>query len=139
MHRYIPVMAKWAGFPRIGEKIVQHQERKYGVSKFGWERLITGFLDLLSIMFVGKFGKRPMHLFGSLGVISFMIGLLILCYFTACKLFCANYSIDGRPLFFLGMLTVIVGTQLFIGGFLAELIIRNATDRNSYMIDDEIK
>ncbi|HKK87786.1 MAG TPA: glycosyltransferase family 2 protein [Saprospiraceae bacterium] len=138
MHRYIPVMAKWAGFGRITEKVVQHQARKYGSSKFGMERFINGFLDLMSITFVGKFGKRPMHLFGALGLFTFFVGFIILLYLTYIKMFQAEVNIDDRPLFFLGILTLIIGTQLFLTGFLAELLVRNSTERNKYVIETKI-
>ncbi len=138
MHRFIPVMAKWAGFSKIGEKSVQHQARKYGTSKFGMNRFVNGFLDLLSITFVGKFGKRPMHLFGSMGTISFMIGFFILVYLSFAKLYWNEYEIATRPLFFLGILAVIIGTQLFLAGFLAELISRNSPNRNHYLIEKRI-
>lgn len=138
MHRYIPVMANWAGFTRITEKVVQHQPRKYGSSKFGMERFVNGFLDLLSITFVGKFGKRPMHLFGALGLFTFFVGLLILFYLTYMKLFQEEVNIDDRPLFFLGILTVIIGTQLFLTGFLAELLVRNSPERNNYVIETKM-
>ncbi|HMO40567.1 MAG TPA: glycosyltransferase family 2 protein [Saprospiraceae bacterium] len=137
MHRYIPVLAKWAGFKKIGEKVVQHQERKYGVTKFGVERFIRGPLDLLTVIFISKFGKRPMHLFGMLGVLFFIAGFVILTYLSIAKLMYEKYGITERPLFFLGMLTLIIGTQLFLTGFLAELITRNATDRNVYLIEKE--
>ena len=137
MHRYIPVLAKWAGFKKIGEKVVQHQERKYGVTKFGVERFIRGPLDLLTVIFISKFGKRPMHLFGMLGVLFFIAGFIILTYLSIVKLMYEKYGITERPLFFLGILTLIIGTQLFLTGFLAELITRNATDRNVYLIEKE--
>lgn len=136
MHRYIPVIAKWAGFNKIGEKAVAHQARKYGVTKFGFERFINGFLDLLSITFVGKFGKRPMHLFGTLGVLSFMIGLGILIYLSIAKIMYSEYGIATRPLFFFGILALIIGSQLFVTGFLAELLVRNSAVRNQYQIDE---
>ncbi|MFN4081385.1 MAG: glycosyltransferase family 2 protein [Saprospiraceae bacterium] len=138
MHRYIPVIAKWAGFRRIGEKTVEHRARKYGATKFGWERFINGFLDLLSISFVGKFGKRPMHLFGALGVCAFLIGFGILAYLSVAKLYYREYGIADRPLFYFGILALIVGTQLFLAGFLAELINRNSSVRNQYLIEKEI-
>lgn len=138
MHRYIPVIAKWAGFRKIGEKAVQHQARKYGTTKFGFERFINGFLDLLSITFVGKFGKRPMHLFGTLGTLSFVIGLCILGYLSIAKLIYAEYGIASRPLFFFGILALIIGSQLFVTGFLAELMVRNSPVRNQYHIDEVI-
>ena len=138
MHRYIPVLAKWAGFSKIGEKVVQHQARKYGSTKFGLSRFINGFLDLLSITFVGKFGKRPMHLFGSLGVLSFFIGFIILIYLSYSKIVLGEGGIATRPLFFFGILTVIIGFQLFLTGFLAELVARNAPERNNYKIEKEL-
>lgn len=139
MHRYIPVLAKWAGFTKIGEKTVEHRARQYGHSKYmGWERFINGFLDLVSIWFVGKFGKRPMHFFGMLGVVSFLIGLSILFYLSAAKLFYREYGIADRPLFYFGILALIVGSQLFLTGFLAEMINRNSAIRNNYLIETEI-
>jgi len=138
MHRYIPVLAKWAGFNKIGEKIVQHQARKYGVTKFGFERFINGPLDLLSISFVGKFGKRPMHFFGTMGTISFFIGFLLLLYLSYQKIVDNTTGIADRPLFFLGMLATIIGTQLFLTGFIAELVTRNAPGRNYYQIQDTV-
>jgi glycosyltransferase involved in cell wall biosynthesis len=138
MHRYIPVLAQWAGFKKIGEKVVQHRERKYGVTKFGIERFVNGFLDLLSITFVTRFGKRPMHLFGTMGVLSFMLGFLILLYLSISKLFFTVMGMTQRPLFFLGIITLIVGVQLFLTGFLAELVVRNSPDRNVYKINHRI-
>lgn len=138
MHRYIPVLVKWAGFKKIGEKVVQHQERKYGVTKFGVERFIRGPLDLLSVIFISKFGKRPMHLFGMLGTLFFLVGFAILAYLSIAKLVYQEYGITDRPLFYLGILALIVGTQLFVTGFLAELITRTAPDRNHYLIEKNI-
>jgi glycosyltransferase involved in cell wall biosynthesis len=138
MHRYIPVIAKWAGFKKIGEKAVQHQARKYGTTKFGIERFINGFLDLLSITFVGKFGKKPMHFFGTLGVLCFSLGFLILLYLAIAKIFFANYGMTDRPVFFLGILTVLLGTQLFLTGFLAEMIARNSPHRNNYSVEKRL-
>jgi len=138
MHRYIPVIAKWAGYTSIGEKVVRHQARKYGVTKFGLSRFIYGPLDLLSIMFVGKFGKRPMHFFGVIGVAFVSGGVGILAYLSLIKLFFEVGGIANRPAFYLGMLLVIVGVQLFIAGFLGELISRSATDRNKYKIRETI-
>lgn len=138
MHRYIPVIAKWSGFDKIGEKAVQHQERKYGTTKFGVERFVNGFLDLMSITFVGRYGKRPMHIFGTLGVLSFFFGLLILIYLTITKTIFGAVGIADRPVFYLGILTIIVGTQLFVAGFLGELIARNGADRNHYSIGEKI-
>ncbi|MBL7790731.1 MAG: glycosyltransferase family 2 protein [Saprospiraceae bacterium] len=138
MHRYIPLLAKWAGFAKIGEKVVEHRARKYGVSKFGLERFVNGFLDLLSITFMGKFGKRPMHFFGTLGTLSFILGFFILVYLSIAKLVYQQYGIADRPLFYFGILTLIVGTQLFVTGFLAELVTRNAPDRNHYLVEKEV-
>ena len=138
MHRQIPILAKWAGFEKIGEKVVEHRARKYGYSKYGISRLVTGFLDLMSLMFVGKFGKRPMHFFGVLGTLSFFIGFIILIYLSFSKLFYNEIGIAERPIFFFAILVVIIGTQLFLAGFLAELIIRNAPDRNAYKIEKKI-
>jgi glycosyltransferase involved in cell wall biosynthesis len=138
MHRYIPVLAKWAGFSRIGEKVVQHQERKFGTSKFGMERFIRGPLDLMSVIFISKFGKRPMHLFGPLGVLFFIIGFAILVWLSYQKLVINEYGIADRPLFYFGILALIIGTQLFLTGFLAELISRNSAQRNDYLIRDRI-
>lgn len=138
MHRYIPVIAKGAGFKKIGEKVVQHRARKYGSTKFGMERFINGFLDLLTIAFMNKFSKRPMHLFGTLGVLSFIIGSFILIYLSFMKIMYAQYGIASRPLFFFGILALIIGSQLFVTGFLAELMVRNSAVRNLYQIEEEI-
>lgn len=138
MHRYIPVIAKWSGFDRITEKVVQHRERKYGKTKFGLERFVNGFLDLMSITFVGRYGKRPMHLFGTLGVLSFFFGILILIYLTVTKTIFGVVGMTNRPIFYLGILTIIVGTQLFVAGFLGELIARNGYDRNQYNIGEKV-
>jgi glycosyltransferase involved in cell wall biosynthesis len=139
MHRYIPVIAKWAGFSRIGEKVVEHRARKYGYTKFGGlERFINGPLDLMSISFVGRFGKRPMHFFGTLGVVSFLIGFVILVYLSIAKTVYKEYGIADRPLFYFGILALIVGTQLFLTGFIAEMINRNSATRNTYLIEKEI-
>lgn len=137
MHRYIPVIAKWAGFTNIGEKVVKHQARKYGTTKFGLSRFIYGPLDLFSIMFVGKFGKRPMHFFGVGGIVMMTLGTLILLYLTISKLFYSVGGIADRPAFYLGILLVIVGVQLFITGFLSELVSRSSRNRNSYKIAQE--
>ncbi len=138
MHRYIPVIAKAAGFTKIGEKVVKHQARKYGTTKFGLERFIRGPLDLLSISFMSRFGKRPMHFFGVWGIIIFFIGFLILLYFLIEKLFLGGWGAADRPLFYVGILTIILGTQFFLAGFLGELIARNSPDRNNYLIEKEI-
>ena len=138
MHRYIPVIAKWAGFANIGEKVVKHQARKHGKSKFGMNRFVNGFLDLFTIIFVSRFGKKPMHLFGLWGTLSFMLGFGIALYFTIAKLAFQEYNMTERPLFYLGILAMIIGTQMFLAGFVSELIIRNSPIRNSYNIDEVI-
>lgn len=143
MHRYIPVIAKWAGFSKIGEQVVEHRARKYGVTKFGLSRFINGFLDLLSIFFVGKFGKRPMHFFGSLGVLSFLIGTFMALWLIGVKLYHISMNTDYRDvtdqtLFYLSLVAIIVGSQLFLTGFVAELVTRNAPERNHYLIEKEI-
>jgi len=138
MHRYIPVIAKWAGFKNIGEKVVEHRPRKYGVTKFGMERLVKGYLDLLSITFISKFGKRPMHLFGTLGTMLFIIGFGIGIYLTVEKFFFSIYKMTDRPLFYLGLLAMVIGSQLFVTGFIAEMISRNSSDRNKYQVEKEI-
>ncbi len=138
MHRYIPLIAKWEGYHTIGEKIVQHRERKYGRTKFGISRFIKGYLDLLSITFVSKFGKRPMHLFGALGSLLFFIGFVIAGYLAYAKIFMAAYRMTERPLFYFGLLAMILGTQLFLTGFLAELISLQTRDKQSYHIKETI-
>lgn len=138
MHRYIPAIAKWAGFKKIGEKVVVHRPRPYGKSKFGIERFIYGFLDLMSISFVARFGKRPMHLFGTLGTMLFAIGFFIAAYLAYAKIFLASYRMTERPLFYFGLLAMILGTQLFVSGFLAELVSRNSADRNKYLIEKKL-
>lgn len=141
MHRYIPIIVKWAGFRNIGEKVVQHQPRKYGVSKFGLSRFVNGFLDLLSIFFIGKFGKRPMHFFGLLGMLLFTIGVLSALYLGINKLTLLNRGIpaplvSSNPYFYISLVGIILGTQLFLAGFLGELITRNAAERNEYQLDE---
>jgi len=140
VHRFIPVIAKWAGFTKIGELEVKHQARKYGVTKFGLERFINGFLDLLSIAFVSKFGKRPMHLFGLLGTIMFVVGFLVSLWLGIDKLYYDTKArlIADNPLFFIALTTMIIGTQLFLVGFLAEMIARSSHDRNKYQISKVI-
>jgi len=143
MHRYIPILARQHGFSRIGEKIVQHQERKYGVSKFGIERFIKGFLDLMSVSFIAKFGKRPMHLFGSLGTVMFVVGFLSALYLGVHKLWSIYNGnpaplVTSSPYFFISLTGMIIGTQLFLAGFLGELISRNGSERNSYVIEKRI-
>jgi glycosyltransferase involved in cell wall biosynthesis len=138
MHRYIPVLAKWAGFKNIGEKVVEHRARKYGVSKFGWERFVNGFLDLLSISFVGRFSKRPMHFFGLWGTVFFLIGFGISVYLIISKIVDFNFPLTNRPGFFLALTAIIIGVQLFLAGFIGELIGRNAPGRNSYLVEKKI-
>lgn len=144
MHRYIPVIAKWAGFKKIGEQVVEHRARKYGVTKFGLSRFINGFLDLLSIFFVGKFGKRPMHFFGSLGVLSFLIGTFMAIWLIGVKLYHISMNtpykrdVTDQPLFYIALVAIIVGSQLFLTGFVAELVTRAAPERNHYLIEKEI-
>ncbi len=140
MHRYIPVIAKWAGFSKIGEKVVEHRARKYGVTKFGFERFINGFLDLLSITFVSRFGKKPMHLFGFLGTLMFVIGLIASLYLGASKLYSVyhNYAarlLTERPSFYIALTSMIIGTQLFLAGFIGELVSRSSPERNKYLIE----
>ena len=137
MHRYIPVLAKWAGFRKIGEKTVEHKARKYGITKFGWERFVNGFLDLGSIMFVGKFGKRPMHFFGLWGTLSFLMGLAIFTYLVISKFLFDVTGMTQRPMFFFALTAMIIGTQLFLAGFIGELIARNSPDKNSYLIEQK--
>ena len=143
MHRYIPVQAKWNGFTKIGEKVVQHQARKYGVTKFGLERFLYGFLDLLSISFVQIFGKRPMHLFGSLGILSFLTGSGLTVYLMGVKIYNIAYNLKYRnvtdnPLFFLALVAIILGVQLFLAGFIGELLITNSDKTTNYQIKEEI-
>ena len=144
MHRYIPVIAKWAGFKKIGEQVVEHRARKYGTTKFGFSRFINGFLDLLSIFFVGKFSKRPMHFFGSLGVISFFTGTIIALWIIGQKLYhIASHipytrEVTAQPLFYIALVAIVVGFQLFLTGFIAELVSRNAPERNSYQIEKTV-
>ncbi len=137
MHRYIPVIAKWAGFSNIGEKVVQHQERKYGVTKFGFERFVNGFLDLISISFVSRFGKRPMHFFGTMGSLFFLSGGVAALWIILDKIFKwnAHRSISDQPVFYLALVAMIIGAQLFLAGFLAEMISRSSPDRNKYVIE----
>lgn len=143
MHRYIPILAKQAGFKKIGEQVVEHYPRKYGESKFGWERMIKGYIDLLSVMFTTKFGRRPMYLFSTIGTIMFLIGAVI-----AIWLICEKLSLQGsgeayrmvtdQPLFYISLTSAIIGTQMFLAGFIGEMINRSAPGRNNYLIDEEI-
>ena len=143
MHRYIPVLAKWAGFTKIGEQVVEHRARKYGKTKFGMSRFVNGFLDLLSIFFVGKFGKRPMHFFGTMGVLSFLAGFISAVWIISDKLYHIAHNEAYRdateqPLFYIALVAIIVGFQLFLTGFVSELVSRNGSDRNRYQIDEVI-
>ncbi|NLP56596.1 glycosyltransferase family 2 protein [Lutibacter sp. B1] len=140
MHRYIPVLAKNAGFTKINEKVVAHQARKYGITKFGMDRFINGFLDLITIWFLSKFGKRPMHLFGLLGTIMFIIGFCFAFYLGFEKLFLVPTGrlITERPEFYISLATMTIGTQFFLAGFLGEIILRTKTDSKRYMISDKI-
>lgn len=135
MHRYIPVLAKWAGFKKIGEKVVEHRARKYGKSKFGWRRFVNGFLDLLSITFVGKFSKRPMHFFGLWGTLFFLLGLGIAVYLIVSKFIDSSFALTNKPGFYLALTSLIIGMQLFLAGFIGELISRNSSARNSYLVE----
>lgn len=143
MHRYIPVLAKWAGFTKIGEQVVEHRARKYGTTKFGFSRFINGFLDLLSIFFVGKFGKRPMHFFGTMGVLSFFTGLVMALWIIFEKLYHIARNEHYRdttanPLFYIALVAIILGSQLFLTGFVAELVARSSTERNNYQVEETV-
>ena len=143
MHRYIPVIAKWAGFTKIGEQVVEHRPRKYGKTKFGLNRFINGLLDLMSIFFVGKFGKRPMHFFGALGTLSFLAGTIITIWMIVDKLRAIAKGVHYRdvttqPLFYIALVAVILGSQLFLTGFVAELVARSAHERNKYQVEEVI-
>ncbi|RLD93009.1 MAG: glycosyltransferase [Bacteroidetes bacterium] len=143
MHRYIPVLAKGNGFTQIGEKVVQHQERKYGVTKFGMSRFLNGFLDLMTVSFLTRFGKKPMHLFGAMGSLMFLVGLGMAIYLGVDKMIALIKHIPQRLIadsafFYIGLASMIMGTLLFIGGFLGELVSRNSTERNNYEVEKEI-
>ena len=137
MHRYIPVLAKWSGFKKIGEKVVEHRARKYGVTKFGLSRFINGPLDLASIMFVGKYGKQPMHFFGRWGSIFFVVGFFILIYLVITRLIHPEIGLSNRPPFYIVLTAMIIGSQLFLAGFLGEMISRNSQGRNHYLIEEK--
>lgn len=145
MHRYIPVMAKWAGFTRITEKVVEHHERKYGISKFGWERFVRGFLDLLTITFIGRFAQRPMHFFGAWGIISFLVGFAFTVKIGWDKIDSVYISkiplkreIADQPIFYLALVAVVMGVQLFLTGFIAELLARKSISKKDYLVIEEI-
>ncbi|MBA3828749.1 MAG: glycosyltransferase family 2 protein [Taibaiella sp.] len=139
MHRYIPILAKWAGFTKIGEKVVQHRARKYGVSKFGWERFINGFLDLLTIQFVSRFGKKPMHFFGTLGTLTFLLGFINVLWLVIEKLTSGDtFGLTNKPGFYIALTSMVLGTLFFLTGFIAELIARSSVDRNHYLVEQRI-
>ena len=138
MHRYIPILAKHAGFKRIGEKVVEHHERKYGYSKFGLERMVKGYLDLISVTFMSHFGRSPMYIFGGLGTLMFLLGFAALVWIVVEKFAC-GVPVTNQPLFYFGLTTVVLGVQLFLAGFLGELINRRSSDRNNYLIDERIE
>jgi len=143
MHRYIPVIAKWNGYTKIGEKVVEHRERKYGSTKFGLERFINGFLDLLSITFVSKFKRKPMHFFGTLGTLSFVSGFIITCYVIGMKIYSIYHKLPVRdvvdqPLFFLALVALVIGVQLFLTGFIAEMIAMKSNSHNEYLVVEKI-
>ncbi len=138
MHRYIPILAKWSGFRKIGEKVVEHRPRKYGTTKFGLSRFVNGFLDLGTIMFLGKFGKKPMQFFGLYGTLFFLVGLGSSLYLIIAKVFDSEVALTNKPFFFIALATMVIGMQLFLTGFIAELIARNASERNVYLIEDKL-
>lgn len=138
MHRYIPVIAKWAGFKKIGEKVVEHRARKYGISKFGLSRFVNGPLDIMSITFVGKFSKRPMHFFGLWGLLFFLVGFGISIYLIVSKFIDPAFALTNRPGFYLALASIIIGVQLFLAGFISELISRNSPNRNSYLVEEKL-
>ena len=139
MHRFIPVLAKAAGFRKIGEKVVVHRPRKYGVSKFGWERFINGFLDLLSITFITRFAKKPMHFFGLWGSVIFLLSFLIVLFLGIERIVAGpGYGLTNKPLFYISLAAMLMGTQFFLAGYMAELISRSAADRNHYLVEERI-
>jgi hypothetical protein len=145
MHRYIPVMAKWAGFTKITEKVVEHRERKYGYSKFGWERFVRGFLDLLSITFIGRFAQRPMHFFGTWGIVSFLFGFgftVKILYDKIDSVFISKIplkrDVTEQPIFFLALVALVIGVQLFLTGFIAELLARQSVSKKKYLVIDRV-
>ena len=138
MHRYIPFLAKWAGFSKIGEKVVHHQKRKFGKTKYGLDRFYKGYLDLVTITFTSRFGKRPMHFFGLWGSLIFLAGFVIAGYLAYEKYFNLAFKMTERPLFYFGMLAMVIGTQLFVAGFLGELVSRSSSDRNNYLVEEKL-
>jgi hypothetical protein len=144
MHRYIPIIAKWSGFYNIGEKVVEHRARQYGETKFGFNRFVHGYLDLLTIMFISKFRKSPMHLFGAIGSLMFFLGFVAAIWLGAYKIYCVSRGIrailvTNNPYFYIALTAMILGTQLFLAGFLAELISRSSPERNNYLINKRIE
>jgi glycosyltransferase involved in cell wall biosynthesis len=138
MHRYIPILAKWAGFSKIGEKVVVHQARKYGTTKFGWERFVNGFLDLMTIQFLSKFGKKPMQFFGLIGSLFFLIGFISFGNIVFDKFMNPDFGVTNKPAFYIALISMVIGVQLFLAGFIAELVNRSAVDRNTYLIEDKL-
>ncbi len=138
MHRYIPFLAKWAGFTRIGEKVVHHRKRKFGKTKYGLDRFYKGYLDLLTITFSSRFGKRPMHFFGFWGSLIFLAGFVIAGYLAYERIFNDVFRMTERPLFYFGLLAMVLGTQLFVAGFLGEMISRSSADRNTYLVEEKL-
>ena len=145
MHRYIPIIAKWAGFSNITEKVVEHHERKFGRSKYGWRRLISGFLDLLSLMFVGKFSRKPMHFFGTMGIISFTMGFIFTVKILWDKINASYISkvplkreVYQQPIFYLALVALIIGVQLFLTGFIADLLARQSVSKKDYLVIDKV-
>jgi len=139
MHRYIPVLAKGAGYKKIGEKVVEHRARKFGVSKFGLSRFVNGPLDLASILFVGRYGKKPMQFFGLLGSLVFLLGFVTVAYMIFARFFFEDYSLSNRPPFYIALTCIVLGTMFFLTGFIAELVVRNAPERNHYLIEEKLK
>lgn len=143
MHRYIPMLSKRAGFPKIGEKVVEHQARKYGVTKFGLERFVNGFLDLMTVTFLSRFGKKPMHFFGVLGTLMFMLGFILFTYIGGAKLYYMYIDVSAKNIaemssFYIALTSMIMGLQLFLAGFIGEMLSRQAYDRNLYYIEEEL-
>lgn len=138
MHRYMPILSKHAGFKRIGEKVVEHHERKYGHSKFGLERMVKGYLDLISVTFMSHFGRSPMYIFGGLGTLMFLLGFVAIVWIIVEK-FAYAYPITNQPLFYLSLTAIVIGVQLFLAGFIGELVNRRSSDRNHYLVDEQIE
>jgi glycosyltransferase involved in cell wall biosynthesis len=139
MHRYIPVLAKGAGFSNIGEKVVVHQARKFGVSKYmGWNRFVNGILDLFTVNFITRFGKKPMHFFGLIGTLLFIVGFILSCYMVFAKFYYHDYFLTNKPAFLVSLIIMVLGTQFFLAGFIGELITRNSQERNNYLIDEKL-